>query len=105
MPKTSCQALDTGGEQVSPVFLGKLDARAPVEAVLNLLRRQLPLNFFLKNQYKDIFTLKITTPIRSSQSGTAPIRFFGYSPTCPAKFPVDAVAFGGLTVTRDLQLC
>ena len=31
---------------------------------------------------------------------TAPIRSFGYSPTCPAKFPADAGAFGGLTVTK-----
>ena len=39
-------SVHTGGEHVSPVFLGQLDARAPVEAVLNLLRRQLPCRKF-----------------------------------------------------------
>ena len=39
-------SVHTSGEHVSPVFLGQLDARAPVEAVLNLLRRQLPCQKF-----------------------------------------------------------
>ena len=44
------------------------------------------------------------TRIRSSQLGTTPIRSFGYSPTCPAKFPVERTPFGGLTVTRTAQI-